>query len=159
MMLIIGYGNPLRTDDAIGQCIARLMEDRLKYETLHVITAYQLTPELVQPIRDAQLVIFIDARVGAVPGKIIWENVEPHFSASVFTHNVSPSTLLGAAQELYGVKPAAILISIIGANFEFGSDLSSDLNRMLPKIADQIEAIIQTNLTSQIVFREKNHHA
>ncbi|MEP7293735.1 MAG: hydrogenase maturation protease, partial [Chloroflexota bacterium] len=67
MILIIGYGNPLRSDDAIGQRIAEMMEKRLKLEAVQVITAYQLTPELVEPIRDAQLVVFIDARVGQRP--------------------------------------------------------------------------------------------
>ncbi len=43
MMLIIGYGNPLRSDDAIGQRLAQMMEQRLKPEVVQVITAYQLT--------------------------------------------------------------------------------------------------------------------
>ena len=151
MILIIGYGNPLRTDDAIGQHIARIMQERLKYEMLKILTAYQLTPELVEPIRHAQLVIFIDARVGSVPGKITWENVDPQSGAGAFTHNVSPSSLLHAAHELYGAKPAGILISIIGADFEYGNDLSPEMNRMLPSIADQIETIIQTNLILPLI--------
>ena len=151
MILIIGYGNPLRSDDAIGQRIAQMMEERLKLEAVKVITAYQLTPELVEPIRDAQLAIFIDARVGSIPGKVIWESIEPQSNVGIFTHNVSPSTLLGAAYELYGVKPAAILISITGFDFEYGSNLSPELNRMLPGIADHIETIIQTNLISQLI--------
>jgi hydrogenase maturation protease len=151
MILIIGYGNPLRTDDAIGQHIAGMMQERLKYEAARVITAYQLTPELVEPILCAQLVIFIDARVGSTPGKITWENVDPQSSAGAFTHNVTPSSLLHAAHELYDVKPAGILISIIGADFEYGNDLSPVLNRMLPSIANQIETIIQTNLILQLI--------
>jgi hydrogenase maturation protease len=151
MILIIGYGNPLRTDDAIGQHIAGMMEERLKYEAAQVITAYQLTPELVEPIRYAHLVIFIDARVGSTPGKITWENVDPQPGAGAFTHNVTPSSLLDATHELYGVKPASILISIMGADFEYGNDLSPELNRMLTNIADQIETIIQTNLIMQLI--------
>jgi len=151
MNLIIGYGNPLRTDDAIGQRIARMMESRLKYEAVQVITTYQLTPELVEPIHNAQLVIFIDARVGATPGKIVWENLEPHPGTGAFTHNVSPGALLDAAHELYGMKPAGILISITGADFEYGHDISPELKRMLPNIGDQIENIIQTNLILQLI--------
>ncbi len=147
MILIIGYGNPLRSDDAIGQHLAQLMEQRLKSASVQVITAYQLTPELVEPIRDAQLVVFIDARVGQRPGKVIWENVAPEVSTGAFTHHVSPGTLLGAADELYEAKPEGILISIVGADFEYGSELSSQLNAMLPEITDQVEAIIKTNMS------------
>ncbi len=102
---------------------------------------------MVEPIRDAQLVIFIDARVGQRPGKVIWENVAPEISTGAFTHHVSPGTLLGAADELYAAKPEGILISVVGADFEYGSDLSDQLNRMLPEIADQVEAIIKTNMS------------
>jgi hydrogenase maturation protease len=156
VILIIGYGNPLRSDDAIGQRIAQMMERRLKGETIEVITAYQLTPELVEPIRDAQRVIFVDARVGEKPGTVMQESVIPETGAGAFTHNVSPGTLLGAAGELYGMTPAGILISIVGVCFDYGSDLSPELNRVLPDIADRVEAMIKTN---EEPIQEENHRA
>ncbi len=147
MILVIGYGNPLRRDDGIGQRIATLMEQRLKPEALRVLTAYQLTPELVAPIRDAQLVIFIDARVGDLTGTVISEVVEPQTAVNgAFTHQVSPSILLGAASELYGVKPSGLLVSIIANDFDYGTELSEDMNRLVPEIADQVESIIKTNM-------------
>jgi len=151
MILVIGYGNQLRTDDAIGQKITHIMKQRLNDEAVKVTTAYQLTPELVEPICNSTLVVFIDACVGATPGRIVWEFVDPHPEAKLFTHHVSPGTLLDAAHEFYGAVPEAILISITGADFEYGSDLSPEMNRMLPHITDQIEAIIRTNLTLQIL--------
>jgi len=146
MILMIGYGNPLRSDDAIGPHIAQMMEQCLKPETVQVITTYQLTPELVEPIQHAKLVVFIDARVGQRPGKVVWENVNPEISTGAFTHHVTPGTLLGAADVLYAAKPEGILISIVGADFDYGSDLSDQLKRMLPEIAEQVEAIIKTNV-------------
>lgn len=144
MILIVGYGNPLRGDDAVGQQMALVMEQRLKGEEIQVMTAYQLTPELVEPVRHARLVIFIDARVGETPGMIIQETVEPETGAGAFTHNVSPVILLGAAHELYGATPVGILISIVGATFDYSSELSPQLNRMLPILTDQVEEIIKT---------------
>lgn len=146
MILIIGYGNPLRSDDAIGQRIAQMMKERLNDENLQVMTAYQLTPELVDPIRQAQIVIFIDARVGQMPGKIVWETLQPEKEGGVFTHHISPAALLTAAQELYGARPKGILISIVGAVFDYGNELSPQLHRMLPDIADQVEAIMKTDI-------------
>ncbi len=146
MILVIGYGNPLRTDDAIGERLAQLMVARFDDESFRMITAYQLTPELMEPISQAQLVIFIDARVGTVPGQVDWEDVEPEAGAGAFTHQVSPATLLGAAHDLYGSTPIGVLISIIGSNFEYGSELSTELNTMLPDLAEQVESIIKTNI-------------
>ena len=47
MILILGYGNPLRSDDALGQRVAQALRQRLKGGDFQVQTAYQLTPELV----------------------------------------------------------------------------------------------------------------
>ena len=52
MILVIGYGNPLRGDDAIGHRIAQMMEQRLPDDEVQIQTVYQLTPELVVPDPD-----------------------------------------------------------------------------------------------------------
>ena len=156
-MLIIGYGNPLRTDDAIGQRMAQIMAQRLDDERLRMITAYQLTPELMEPISQARFVVFIDARVGSIPGEVLWEDVEPETGRPAFTHHVSPGTLLGAAQDLYGASPTGILISIVGADFEYGSDLSAAFNNMLPDLAARVESIIKTKIS--VLNEETSHYA
>jgi hydrogenase maturation protease len=143
MILVIGYGNPLRTDDAIGQLVARSLEGW--HEDIKVLTAYQLTPELAEPISHAWLVIFIDARAGYVPGTVVQEAVKAHKIAGIFTHNVSPASLLGASQALYHTAPIGIMISIVGTSFDYGSDLSPELQEKLPAIIDQIRQIIDVN--------------
>lgn len=156
MILIIGYGNPFRSDDGIGQQIAMVMEQRLKGEEVQVMTAYQLTPELVEPMCHAELVIFIDARMGQMPGTIMQETVELKKDAGVFTHHISPAALLSATQELYGMSPKGLLISIVGAVFDYGNELSPQLQQMLPDIAGQVEAIIKTTIPAPI-YGEINH--
>lgn len=146
MILVIGYGNPLRSDDTLGPRIAVLLKDRFRGEPLEVLTVYQLTPELVEPVQQARLVVFIDARVGSTPGTIIHEFVEPEAGAGAFTHHVTPASLLGAARTLYGTNPAGILISIVGACFDYGGELSPQLTRRLPGMANQVEAIIRMNI-------------
>jgi len=146
LIAIIGYGNPLRSDDSIGQRLAEMMSSRMSGEAVQVTTAYQLTPELVEPISNAQLVVFIDARVGDTAGDMLTERVEPLTGTGAFTHNVSPGILLGAAHELYGAEPAGILVSIVGADFDYGSDLSPQLSQQLPDLANQVEAVIKANI-------------
>lgn len=144
MMLIIGYGNPLRTDDAVGQVVAEALEGWR--EDMDVQTLYQLTPELAEPISRADHVVFIDARAGVLPGVVLSEPVEAAAAADVppgaFTHHVSPAGLLGAARALYGRAPGGTLISIGAASFEYGSRLSPELNAVLPDILEQVRGMI-----------------
>ena len=150
MILIIGYGNPLRSDDAMGQHIARALEQQLASKNVQVLTAYQLTPELVEPIRHAQRVIFIDARVGEVPGTVVQERIQPVIGVGTFTHNVTPATLLGAARELYGVTPVGMLISVVGASFDYGSELTLQLRVALPRITDRVHAIVYQSAATSL---------
>ncbi|HVU12737.1 MAG TPA: hydrogenase maturation protease [Phototrophicaceae bacterium] len=150
MILIIGYGNSLRGDDAIGQQMAQAMGQALKHSDIRVLIANQLMPELVDPIRSATLVIFIDACIGVQPGEVRHERVEPQPGTGAFTHHVSPAALLSAARSLYGATPAGVLISIVGAQFDYGCELSPELQRRLPKIADQVKEIIESSARVQV---------
>jgi len=157
MILIIGYGNPLRSDDAIGQQIAQTMQDRLERSDVEVQLVYQLTPELVESVSHACLVVFIDARVGGKPGEVIHETLEPRSIAGAFTHNVTPMSLLSAAHDLYGALPDGILISIAGAGFDYGCELSPQLQNLLPLITDEVKTIIESSVNVHIY--EETHYA
>lgn len=156
MILIIGYGNPLRSDDAIGQQLAHAMQTYLPHLPLHVQTCYQLVPELVSPISQARQVVFIDARANGTPGDLFHETVNPDTSAGAFTHHVTPGSLLAAAHELYGKAPRGILISITGASFGYGGELSPELQRKLPALIAQVKTIIESNAQFQLE-KEKEH--
>jgi hydrogenase maturation protease len=59
--LIIGYGCPLRGDDAFGWHAAHRLLKLAGNDSVQVLATHQLTPELAEPISHADLVIFIDA--------------------------------------------------------------------------------------------------
>jgi hydrogenase maturation protease len=149
MILIIGYGNPLRSDDAVGHHITGMLEQRQMRGDVQIMTVYQLTPELVETLRDAQQVIFIDARTGKKPGVIVRESVQPEVSTGAFTHHVSPSTLLGAAYELYGTCPEALLFSVTGSNFGYGETLSPYVKLAVPLVLIAVEEIIRQSAENQ----------
>jgi hydrogenase maturation protease len=143
VILIIGYGNPLRCDDAVGDHIIQALEQRQIRGDIRLMSVYQLTPELVELIRQARCVIFIDARAGGNPGDIVRENVHPEIGTGAFTHHVSPSTLMGAAYELYGSSPEAVLFSVTGSRFTFGETLSPDVKLAVPLALMAVEEIIR----------------
>jgi hydrogenase maturation protease len=157
VILIIGYGNPLRSDDAIGQQLALALQTRLPHLPLQVQTCYQLVPELVSLVSQAQQVVFIDARVDGTPGDLFHQLVIPDVSAGAFTHHVTPGSLLAAAHELYGKAPSGILISITGASFGYGGGLSPELQQKLPALTAQVKAIIESS--AQFQLEKENEHA
>ena len=137
--LIIGYGNPLRSDDGFGWQAGRLLARELAGQEAEVITCHQLTPELAEPLSRARCAVFIDADTGGEPGQIHRRDLHPKAPASsAFTHSCSPSGLLAGAQGLYGSCPAAILITVSAQTFEFGDSLSAAVSNALPEVMDQV---------------------
>jgi hydrogenase maturation protease len=157
MILVIGYGNPLRTDDAIGQHVAWELKKYFKRTDLLVQIVYQLTPELVEIVSHFDYVIFIDARIGTTPGQIIQEEIRPYYGSGALTHNVNPAALLAEASVLYDKTPAGMLISVVGDGFDYGTNLSPCLCQMLPHITTQVVALIKSYTHVQSV--EENNHA
>lgn len=135
MLLLIGYGNPLRGDDGLGPYLAERLE-----QGWEVLTPLQLMPELAEPISRASRVVFIDARVGKNAGEVICELVMPQASTPpAFTHNATPKSLLYSAQNLYGYAPPAMLITIAGASFEFDIYFSPEIDAALPQIISTVK--------------------
>lgn len=135
MKLIIGIGSALRRDDGLGPDLAHAAAGMLPVD---LIVVTQLTPELAEPISRAERVVFIDAAetADAAPGTVTTQILKPDPAApgAIFTHRVAPGGLLAAARNWYGRAPAALLITVQGADFGLGEGLS-------PAIAEQIDAL------------------
>jgi hydrogenase maturation protease len=113
-VLIIGYGNPLRGDDAMGLVAA---------ERLCGLAVHQLTPELAERIAQADAAIFLDADATLPQGEISVKTVEP--TDARLDHHATPAGLLRLAQTVYGAAPKAWLIGMGGENFELREGLSA----------------------------------
>jgi hydrogenase maturation protease len=139
--LVIGYGNPLRGDDALGLRVADALaaipeiaiDPFVRIETVH-----QLTPELAETIADAELVIFIDAAAASAdvaPGTLRCEKIDPA-SQSIETlgHQLTPSQALAYASVLFGAKPKAFVASVTAASFNYGATLSPAVKEAIPSL-------------------------
>jgi hydrogenase maturation protease len=129
-VLVIGYGNPLRGDDGFGYRAAERIPG--------AIAVHQLTPELMDPISQADRVVFLDATAGGVPGEIRRRRVEPSTSGGAFTHHSTPEGLLAGAKALYGCAPEAILITVCGARFDLSQTLSPEVESALQQILSEL---------------------
>jgi hydrogenase maturation protease len=138
-VLIIGYGNPLRSDDGFGWHASRLIAREVAGRNAEVITCHQLTPELAEPLSQCSHAVFIDADAEGEPGEIHFREVQPQApSSSALTHTCSPAGLLASAAQLYGRCPQAVAITVSAQSFDIGESLSPVVSAALPKVVDRV---------------------
>lgn len=137
-ILVIGYGNPARCDDGIGEYVIERLS--LKKINVDVISLQELGPELCEDISGYELVFFVDASINQSEDFIIKEII-PRYKTPVFSHHISPEMLLAITKELYGVCPKSYLVSIRGYNFDFGFSITKEAKRNSEKAIKKIEEI------------------
>jgi hydrogenase maturation protease len=121
-LLVIGYGNDLRSDDGVGPKVAGAVQ-KLELPGVQVIACHQLMPELTERVAEANRVVFVDAAVDE-PREVRWRELTPADSSQMMTHAADPRTLLAMARDVYGKYPQAWWLTIPAVNFEFGEELS-----------------------------------
>jgi hydrogenase maturation protease len=126
-VLVIGYGNPARGDDAVGPVLAERLEQWLAetgQSDIEVLTDFQLNIEHVLDLAGRRRVLIIDASAWGTP-PFRCEAVEPECDDSHTTHAVSPKGLLATYQRLTGQRPPPVeLLSVPGRSFELGEPMS-----------------------------------
>ncbi len=142
--LIIGYGSPIRGDDAIGPLAADALQAGPLPEGVEVISRHILTAELVEDIAAADRVIFIDATVEGEPGEVRVRDLKPDSSAvSTMAHFLDPRELLAWCQTLYQREPAAYLVSAAGQSFDYSNySLSPTGSAALGPLLERVYALI-----------------
>ncbi len=121
-ILVIGYGNPLRSDDGVGPRVAEAVA-QLNLPGVRALICHQLSPELAGPISRAHTVIFVDAAVDA-PQEVQLRKLKPGASSQLLAHAADPRTLLALARDVFGRCPEAWWLTIPAVNTGFGEALS-----------------------------------
>jgi len=111
------------------------LRDLIHDAGIEILAVHQLTPELMEPVSRARRVIFIDAAVGEEPGKLTVATLTTTGGPPpAFTHFATPAALLEGARSLYGAKPEALLITVVGLDFEIGEELSEPVRLALESL-------------------------
>lgn len=137
---IIGYGNTLRGDDAVGWLAAEELSGRIDDSRVTVLKGHQLNPELAETICDFDVVLFVDATGDGDPGEIRCREVEARLDDSGLTHSASPEALFVLARDLYGGRPRGLLYTLCGASFELEERLSPPVAAALPQLVSMVAA-------------------
>lgn len=127
-VLLIGYGNEIRGDDAVGPLIAQRL-DMLRLPGVRIVSTQQLTPELAEVIAGAAAVVFVDASLSGEPGTVEISSPIPAVSPSQLDHAVSPGTLLALSESLYGHRPIASLVKVFVADCGLRCGLTAEAER------------------------------
>lgn len=151
-VLVIGYGNPLRSDDSLGWQAAEQLEAALQNQPeVEVRVCQQLTPELAEKLCAVKLALFIDASIDQPPGVFTCRAVEadPHLPLQ-FSHDFTPAKLLAFTQLLYHNLPQSYLLSIGAETFALGESLSPAVEAALPDLLNRVEYLVITALNNAV---------
>jgi len=142
--LIIGYGNSLRGDDALGPQVAEKLSARFRnHPGIHVKIIHQLTMDVAESLSNFSLVILIDARRAEPVGEPYIQEIQPSQDIpQPFSHDLKPQELLGICQVLYNSRPKMILAGINASNFDVGDPVSPMIQNRIPELIRLIEGLL-----------------
>jgi hydrogenase maturation protease len=138
---VIGYGNPLRGDDAVGWHVASAVA-AWRLPRVQARAVLQLTPELAELLASVRRAIFVDARSDAGGDGCCVCALDSEYTAIPIGHHGDPRYLLELAQAAFGRKPPAWWITIPASSFAFGAGLSSPTARALTAALREITRLV-----------------
>ena len=144
-ILVVAYGNPMRSDDGVAWRAAAALEGRFSTPNVEIVRTHQLAPELAETVSRCEAVIFVDAASAGngPPGEIRSIEIRLPEAPPRFSHQLSPGAILALARQLFGATPSAHSVTLTGDCFDHGESLSPVVAAALPALVARIEALIQ----------------
>lgn len=147
--LIIGYGNRMRGDDAVGPAVADTVAS-WNLPSTKAMSVHQLAEKLVGHIAAADYVIFVSACSSSsyahtvqfdpvAKGTQLFETL-----AVKDIHSCNPLSLLDLAQQIYGHKPQAWFVQVPIESFDCGEGFSSITQRGCDQAVRTVEKLMRT---------------
>jgi hydrogenase maturation protease len=107
-------------------------------------TSHQLEIEASETISRFDAVIFVDAAIPEAPEAVQRTVVAPNFQSHAVAHYLTPADVLSLCKTLYHREPKAVLFSIRGRDFNFGTTLTPEVEQAAREVVKQIVEIIRT---------------
>jgi len=147
-LLVFGYGNPSRGDDALGpEFLERLEQARLEdkisapFETL---TDFQLQIEHALDLQERSLVLFVDASISSPP-PFSFARISPVADDSYTTHAMSPAAVLAVFEKInHAPASPAFMLSISGFEFDLGKPISKAAESNLEQALAFTESLLES---------------
>ncbi|AEF98695.1 hydrogenase maturation protease [Methylomonas methanica] len=157
-ILVFGYGNLSRGDDAVGPLLLAYLEQHADLSRIELLTDFQLQIEHALDLQDRALVIFVDAAVcGDSP--FGFSRLAPCHDNSYTSHAMSPAALLQVFESVTGdTMPPSFLLSIKTESFELGDGLSESARNNLHEACRFAENILERPIVEILDGSVKSGH-
>jgi hydrogenase maturation protease len=161
-VVVIGYGNPKRGDDALSQAVVSQIQ-ALSLPKVQACAVTRLTPELASKLAAADCAIFVDAcklasaDVSVKP--ITACGSEPSGSVVPASgHSCDPCSLLALASSAYGHCPQAWWVEVPASDFTAGNALSAVAEQGVTQAVQKIEALISktAQIPTPLILNRRN---
>ncbi len=134
-ILILGWGNPSRGDDALGPLFVEHIA-ALQLSRVECLTDFQLQVEHALDLEGRDLILFVDASIVADPPFAV-SPLSPARDASFSTHALSPEAVMQVYADLHDRSPPpCLLLAIRGEAFGLGQDISLNASTHLSAAID-----------------------
>jgi hydrogenase maturation protease len=123
-ILVFGWGNPSRGDDALGPLFIERIE-AMKLPGVECLTDFQLQVEHALDLRGRQRVLFVDASTDTAT--IAATRIEPSRDTTFTSHAMSAQSVMQTYVDIEkAAPPPCWLLAIGGSAYELGEPLSKD---------------------------------
>ncbi len=125
-ILVLGYGNRARGDDALGVAFVERLAELPAHlqDRIEGLSDHQLVIDHALDLLGRQRVLFVDASIEC-PAPYQMQPVLPNNHCSDFSHHLSPAALLQVYRQITGLAPPpSFALAIRGDCFEWQDALS-----------------------------------
>ncbi len=138
--LVIGLGNTLRGDDALGRIAAARVRQAVDRQAVKVIDCCSPTPELALELSQVTRAVFLDASIEGPADQVVVQRLAEGNLVEASGHRLDLGTLLSLSRRLYGHAPEAFAITFRGQTFQFSDQ------RLTPAAEAAVETIVAETL-------------
>ena len=142
-ILVIGFGNTLRGDDALGRVACERLRSLVDPKSVKIIDQQAPTPELAAKVAAAASVIFLDASVDGPEDSVVTRRLPVTEHGQSTAHSLDVRTVLGLAHHLYDRQPTAFLVSFRGKSFGLSDKMTPDALAACDAIVEQTLELVR----------------
>ena len=161
-VLVYGYGNPGRQDDALGiEMTEKIKEwaEKNHFDNIETDTNYQLNIEDAEKISKKDVVVFVDATQEDLR-EFKFSRLQPSAEKVEFSmHSVSPEYVLHLCKELFDKTPRSCQMAIKGYRWDFQEGLTDpaklNLEQAFQYLTRRLEQYIDTTVHYPISMLSK----
>jgi hydrogenase maturation protease len=128
-ILLYGYGNPARGDDALGPTLVERVQNTMAAK-IDYLVSMQLSIEDALNIAGYDMVIFADASK-VVQSDFVMEKIQASAQVSFSMHAISPAYVMHLCKTYMSESPEIYVLHLKGFQWELGQPLSEGASSAL----------------------------